>query len=44
MEVAEGLIVAGDHMDMASIDGAMTSGKRAAEGYLHRRGLLDQAG
>ena len=44
MEVAEGLIVAGDHMDMASIDGAMTSGKRAAEGYLQRRGLLDQAG
>lgn len=41
MEIAEGLIVAGDHMDTASIQGAMVSGRRAAEGYLQRRGLLD---
>ncbi len=41
MEVAEGLIVAGDHMDTASVEGAMTSGRRAAEGYLQRRGLVE---
>ncbi|GGK56052.1 protoporphyrinogen/coproporphyrinogen oxidase [Ornithinimicrobium pekingense] len=41
MEVADGLIVAGDHMDTASVQGAMVSGRRAAEGYLQRRGLLD---
>ena len=40
MEVAEGLIVAGDHMDTASVQGAMVSGRRAAEGYLQRRGLI----
>jgi len=41
MEVAEGLIVAGDHMDTASVQGAMVSGRRAAEGYLQRRGLIE---
>jgi phytoene dehydrogenase-like protein len=41
MQVAEKLIVAGDHMDTASVQGAMVSGHRAAEGYLQRRGLLD---
>lgn len=42
MQLAEGLIVAGDHMDTASVQGAMVSGRRAAEGYLQRRGLLEE--
>lgn len=37
MEVEPGLIVAGDHMDTGSIQGAMVSGKRAAEGWLQRQ-------
>jgi hypothetical protein len=41
MQVGDGLICAGDHIDTASIQGAMVSGRRAADGYLHRRGLLD---
>ena len=32
-----GLILAGDHVDTASIEGAMESGRRAAEGWLHRQ-------
>ena len=41
MQLADKLIIAGDHMDTASVQGAMVSGRRAAEGYLQRRGLLD---
>ncbi len=41
LELAEGLIVAGDHMDSATVQGAMVSGRRAAEGYLQRRGLVE---
>ena len=37
LEVEPGLIMAGDHLDTGSIQGAMVSGQRAAEGYLHRR-------
>ncbi|MGD8148841.1 NAD(P)/FAD-dependent oxidoreductase [Ornithinimicrobium sp. Y1694] len=37
MEIAPGLIVAGDWVDHASIQGAMVSGERAAQGWLHRR-------
>lgn len=37
LEVEPGLIVAGDHVDTGSIQGAMVSGRRAAEGYLRRR-------
>lgn len=37
LEVAPGLIMAGDHLDTGSIQGAMVSGRRAAEGYLQRR-------
>ena len=37
LEVEPGLILAGDHMDTGSIQGAMVSGQRAAEGYLQRR-------
>ncbi|MGO0575731.1 NAD(P)/FAD-dependent oxidoreductase [Ornithinimicrobium panacihumi] len=36
MEIEPGLIVAGDWVDHASIQGAMVSGERAAEGWLHR--------
>jgi predicted NAD/FAD-dependent oxidoreductase len=36
--VDEGLIVAGDHMDTGSIQGAMVSGRRAAEGWIARVG------
>ncbi len=32
----EGVFVCGDHLDQASIDGAMASGRRAAEAYLAR--------
>lgn len=38
MEVEPGLIVAGDWVDHASIQGAMVSGERAALGWLHRQG------
>ncbi|AXH96878.1 NAD(P)/FAD-dependent oxidoreductase [Ornithinimicrobium avium] len=41
LAVADGLILAGDHMDTASLDGAMVSGQRAALGYLRRRGLVE---
>lgn len=41
LAVGEGLILAGDHMDTASLDGAMVSGQRAALGYLRRRGLIE---
>ncbi|GAA5159585.1 NAD(P)/FAD-dependent oxidoreductase [Ornithinimicrobium tianjinense] len=34
--VDEGLIVAGDHTDTGSIQGAMVSGRRAAEGWIAR--------
>lgn len=34
MRVSRSIIVAGDHMDTASIQGAMVSGERAAQGYL----------
>lgn len=37
LEVEPGLILAGDHMDTGSIQGAMVSGQRAAEGFLQRR-------
>ncbi|KUG52803.1 hypothetical protein AVL62_14610 [Serinicoccus chungangensis] len=37
LEVEPGLIMAGDHLDTGSIQGAMVSGRRAAEGYLQRR-------
>ena len=37
LHVDEGLIMAGDHRDTASIQGAMVSGHRAAEGFLARR-------
>ena len=36
MEIEPGLIVAGDWVDHASIQGAMASGERAAQGWLHR--------
>lgn len=37
LEVEPGLILAGDHVDTASIQGAMVSGRRAAEGWLARQ-------
>lgn len=37
LEVEPGLILAGDHVDTASIEGAMQSGRRAAEGWLQRQ-------
>lgn len=43
MEVAPGLVVAGDHVDTASIQGALVSGRRAAEGWLRRRGQRARA-
>lgn len=41
MAAADRLILAGDHMDSASIQGALVSGQRAAQGYLRRRGLVE---
>lgn len=41
LAVDDGLIVAGDHMDTATQQGAMVSGQRAAMGYLRRRGLVE---
>jgi hypothetical protein len=38
IELADGLIVAGDHRDTASIQGAMVSGRRAADAALARLG------
>lgn len=37
MQVEPGLIVAGDWVEHASIQGAMVSGERAAQGWLHRQ-------
>ncbi len=37
MQISEHVIVCGDHMDTASIQGAMVSGSRAAQGYLRRQ-------
>ncbi len=36
--MAEGLFVAGDHRDSASLQGAMVSGRRTAQAVLSRRG------
>ncbi|MCE0487181.1 NAD(P)/FAD-dependent oxidoreductase [Ornithinimicrobium sediminis] len=36
MQVSESVVVAGDHMDTASIQGALVSGERAAQGWLSR--------
>ena len=37
LEVESGLILAGDHVDTGSLQGAMVSGRRAADGWLSRR-------
>lgn len=37
MRVTDSIIMAGDHMDTASIQGALVSGERAAQGWLRRR-------
>lgn len=37
MRVGESVVVAGDHVDTASIQGALVSGERAAQGWLRRR-------
>lgn len=37
MRVHDTVIMAGDHMDTASIQGALVSGERAAQGWLRRR-------
>ncbi len=37
MQISAHVIACGDHMDTASIQGAMVSGSRAAQGYLRRR-------
>lgn len=39
LEVETGLILAGDHLDTGSIQGAMVSGRRAADGWLARTGV-----
>lgn len=39
VELGDGLFVAGDHRDTASIQGAMVSGRRAADAILARLGL-----
>lgn len=36
MRVSDSVIMAGDHMDTASIQGALVSGERAAQGWLRR--------
>lgn len=36
MQTSDSVVVCGDHMDTASIQGAMVSGRRAALGWLHR--------
>ena len=38
MRVSQSVIMAGDHMDTASIQGALVSGERAAQGWLRRSG------
>ncbi len=37
MQVSDHVITCGDHLDTASIQGAMVSGTRAAQGFLRRR-------
>lgn len=37
MQVGDSIILAGDHVDTASIQGALVSGERAAQGWLRRR-------
>lgn len=39
LEVETGLILAGDHVDTGSLQGAMVSGRRAAQGWLARTGV-----
>jgi predicted NAD/FAD-dependent oxidoreductase len=39
VELGDGLFVAGDHRDTASIQGAMVSGRRAADAILASLGL-----
>lgn len=39
ISIADGLFVAGDHRDTASIQGAMVSGRRAADAVLARLGI-----
>jgi len=39
VELGDGLFVAGDHRDSASIQGALVSGRRAADAVLRRLGL-----
>lgn len=36
MQVSDSVVVCGDHVDTGSIQGAMVSGRRAAQGYLRR--------
>lgn len=43
VELGEWLLVAGDHRDTASIQGAMVSGRRAADATLRRLGLRPAA-
>ena len=38
VDLGDGLFVAGDHRDTASLQGAMVSGRRAADAVLRRRG------
>jgi hypothetical protein len=38
VRIGNGLCVCGDHRDKASINGAMVSGRRAAEAVLHDLG------
>ena len=42
LEVETGLILAGDHVDTGSVQGAMVSGRRAADGWLARTGAGPQ--
>lgn len=44
LEVETGLILAGDHLDTGSMQGAMVSGRRAADGWLARIGATQRAG
>jgi len=44
VELADGLFIAGDHRDTASIQGAMVSGRRAADAILARLGLPPGSG
>jgi hypothetical protein len=44
VNLGDGLFVAGDHRDTASIQGAMVSGRRTAEAVLARLGLTVAVG